>query len=184
MSDEITTTDPQETQDPEPPVAPVDTNPVTEPADAPPAAEPEADRIDNAVAQATAQLNAEVSSLNASLQEKETELKETKARFDSGAQQIASLTQARDTAVSKYRASLAAANPAIPAELITGDTIEDIDASLETAKGLVDKIREGLTAENESVAIPAGAPTRNGTSTEGMSTREKINLGLSSQKRS
>ena len=136
------------------------------------------EQLDEAVAQATSHLNEEIASLNASLSQKDEELKPLKAAADSGASQIASLRESRDAAVGKYRASLTAANPLLPAEMIAGDTIEAIDASVETAKGLVLKIQESLESQREAETVPAGAPLRTGPSTQGMSAREKITYGL------
>lgn len=137
--------------------------------------------IDEAVAKATSELNQQLATLTASLTEKDGELKTLKAQNEQGAQQIASLREGRDAAVGKYRTSLSAANPTIPQELIAGDTIETIDASLETAKSLVARIREGLEVERESESVPAGAPPRTSPGTEDMSPRQKISyaLGLS-----
>ena len=136
------------------------------------------EQIDEAVAQATSQLNQDIASLTASLNERTSELSTLKTNIEQGNTQIASLRQSRDEAVGKYKASLTAINPLIPQEMITGDTIEAIDTSLELARGLVQKIQDGLDVQRESETVPIGSPPRTGPITQDMSSRQKITYGL------
>ena len=186
MDEVLTPQEGQEPQEPQEPTAPQANNvPPEETTEALKTdLEQEQAKIDEAVALATKDLNEQLASTTASLNAKDSEVKTLKAQSDQGAQQIATLRDARDAAVGKYRASLAAANPMIPEDLITGDSIEEIDASLESAKNLVSRIKEGLEAERESESVPAGAPPRTSPSTEGMTSRQKINYGLGQSRRS
>ena len=85
-----------------------------------------------------------------------------------------SLTQA----VARYRALVVATHPAVPAELITGDTIEAIDEALETAESLVERVKQELATEIASARVPTGAPPRMPLDLSGLSTREKIQYAI------
>ena len=78
-------------------------------------------------------------------------------------------------AVKKYRESLIKANPAIPEELLKGESIPDLDASLGQAQAIVEKIKANL--EGEAV-IPAGSPSRKGPDISELSPTDKIKYGL------
>ncbi len=85
-------------------------------------------------------------------------------------------------AVSNYKNIVIKTNPGIPEELIGGDTIEAVDESLEKAKVLVDKVRQGLENEVMLSKIPSGAPERNSPDLSGLSPREKIQQAMSTNK--
>jgi len=87
------------------------------------------------------------------------------------------LKEARDQAVAKYSTMAKALNPTIPEDMISGETIEELDASVEKAKGLVAAVKKTMEAEASAAKVPAGAPTR-GETIEGMSPRDKIAAGI------
>jgi len=78
-------------------------------------------------------------------------------------------------AVSKYRDVLLKANPSIPEELIQGNSIEELDSSVEKAHAVVEKIVSNI---EETSRIPAGAPVRAGTDISALSPAEKVAYGL------
>lgn len=80
------------------------------------------------------------------------------------------------TVVTSYKKALANANPNIPEELLTGETIEAIDSALASATALVDKVKASLAADAK---VLPGAPTRTGPSLEGLSGEAKIKVALS-----
>jgi hypothetical protein len=59
-------------------------------------------------------------------------------------------------AVAAEKAKLIAANPDVPAELITGKTAAELAASVASAKAIADKVRQQLA---ETTDIPAGGGT-------------------------
>ena len=87
--------------------------------------------------------------------------------------QIAQVQGQLSEAVSRYRDQVLAANPEVPAELVSGDTVEQVDASLEQARALVDNVKQHLADR-----VPAGAPARRGIDTSSMSPGDKITYGL------
>lgn len=88
------------------------------------------------------------------------------------------LHQSLQDAISAYKATTIKANPNIPAELITGDTIEAIAQSLESAKTLISKVRQSIEAEIASGKVPAGAPARTAPDLDSLSPREKIQYAI------
>jgi hypothetical protein len=91
-------------------------------------------------------------------------------------------------AVARYRDAALAAEPDLPPDLVTGATIEEVDASLAAARRTAAQIRERLAEESQSAqsfarGFPTGAPARLGPSTEGMTAAEKIARGLEQRAR-
>ncbi len=76
-------------------------------------------------------------------------------------------------AVTKYREGILREHPEIPADLVTGATLKEIDASLAKAQATVESVKKHLE-EN----IPPGAPARRGPDVESMTPRQKIEYGL------
>jgi chromosome segregation ATPase len=94
---------------------------------------------------------------------------------------MAELTQAKGAytkAVSKYLEMTKAANPTIPPDVITGATIEDIDASVTKALSIATAVKASLEAQAKEAKVPAGAPPRGEISLEGLSPKEKIAAGI------
>ncbi len=71
-----------------------------------------------------------------------------------------------------------AANPDIPAELITGSTMTEVLESVSRARDLVKKVRELAAQEAGAARVPAGAPGRQPPDLDGLSPRDKIALGV------
>ncbi len=82
------------------------------------------------------------------------------------------------TAVNSYRTLITSNNADIPSELISGDSIEEIDGSLVKAKLLVGKIRQGLESEVAAARIPGGAPVRSEPDISELSPIEKIKYAM------
>ena len=76
-------------------------------------------------------------------------------------------------AIDKYRQALLQQHPQIPADLVKGNTVAELDSSLEQAQAVVDKVKQHLAER-----VPAGAPQRSGISISSMSPGEKIIYGL------
>jgi chromosome segregation ATPase len=81
-------------------------------------------------------------------------------------------------AVARYRETVVAREPTLPAELIAGASIEDIDASVESARALTAHVRERIAAEAEAARVPAGAPARAAPDVTALTPEQKIRLGL------
>jgi len=97
------------------------------------------------------------------------------------AQSEAALKAGNDSlaeAVASYQAMVIEANPEIPGELISGDSVETVNLSLEEAKSLISRVKQGLEAEVQASRVPAGAPQRTPPDLSTLSPREKIQYGV------
>jgi hypothetical protein len=93
--------------------------------------------------------------------------------------EVARLREGLALATAKYRALLLHAHPEVPEELVTGDTVEAVDASFLSAQEVVDKVRSRLEARLAAEPrIGAGAPPRGAADLSALSPREKIALAL------
>ena len=87
-------------------------------------------------------------------------------------------------AVERYRGVLLAASPEVPAELVSGVTFDEVDASFVVAREALARIRTEVALSLEREGFPVGAPARDDVSgVEGMSAAEKIAYGLQLQGR-
>ena len=118
-----------------------------------------------------AQKDKELSLANARI----TELEQALAESD---KKLAYTGNALTQAIASYRALVIKSNPGVVEELIEGDSIEDIDASMEKAKTLIVKVRRGLEEEVAATRIPAGAPQRTLPELSALSPREKIQYAI------
>jgi chromosome segregation ATPase len=94
---------------------------------------------------------------------------------------MAELTEAKQAygkAVAKYLEMTKAANPTIPPDVITGVTIEEIDATVAKALSIATAVKASLEAQAREAKVPAGAPPRGEISLEGLSPKEKIAAGI------
>ena len=117
---------------------------------------------------------------DARLAELEAALSKAKQGSEASTAELAAVKEARDQAVTKYLGMAKATNPQVPGDMISGETIEEIDSSVEKGKGLVSAVKKTLESETAAAKVPAGAPTR-GESTEGMTNKELIAAGIKQQ---
>ncbi|MEE8373004.1 MAG: hypothetical protein V3R87_04780 [Dehalococcoidia bacterium] len=113
-------------------------------------------------------------------QTRTTQLEERVAFKDS---ELAALKESLNEAVAKYRAAVLSSAPGVPEELIHGQTLEEIDASLEKARSITSNIRSQLQAEAQAIQVPAGAPGRQPASLEGLSGEALIAHALKTERR-
>ncbi len=109
---------------------------------------------------------------------KESEIAALKKELDGLKQTLDELHKTIAQAVVAYKGMVMAANPGLPAELITGDTIEAINESVKNAHAIMEKVRQEMEAAAARTRIPAGAPQRTALDLSGLSSREKIQQGL------
>jgi len=97
-------------------------------------------------------------------------------------EKLTTISSSLAEAVASYRAVVTESHPEVLEELITGDSIEAINESLQEAQTLVGKVRQGLEAEITLAKIPAGAPERTSPDLSALSPREKIQYALGGKK--
>ena len=124
------------------------------------------------------QTKTRVAELDGLVAQKEEEISLANAHIAELEQAVTNLNNTLSQAVASYRASVIQANPGAIEELITGDTVDDINASLDRAKTLIGKVREGLEVEMVVAKVPAGAPQRTPIDLSALSPREKIQYAI------
>ncbi len=108
----------------------------------------------------------------------EAESAEARGQLGEARDQLVETRSQLREATLKYREARLAAAPHIPADLVPGDTLEEIDQQLESAQRVVSHLREKLQQEGQSSRVPVGAPPRRPPDISGLSATEKIKLGL------
>jgi multidrug resistance efflux pump len=81
-------------------------------------------------------------------------------------------------AAERFRELVLEADPLLPPALITGDTIEEIDAAVRRARDAASHVRERLQNRDRDARVPAGSPARGGPDVAGMTPEQKIRYGL------
>lgn len=78
----------------------------------------------------------------------------------------------------RYRQALLRTTPEVPPELVTGATVDEVDASLAAAQATVAAVRRHLAQQAAGARVPAGAPLRGEPDAGTLSPRQKIALAL------
>ncbi len=81
-------------------------------------------------------------------------------------------------AVGKYREALLTAAPEVVGEMVSGESIEEVDAAMERAHQTVLQVRERLESQAQAGRVPTGSPPRTAPDLSALSPIEKIRLGL------
>jgi uncharacterized coiled-coil protein SlyX len=143
---------------------------------------PENELNQNDTGEELEQVRSRVIELEALVAQKDEELAKTNARVSELELVVAESDERLAQAVSSYKALVVKLNPGVLEELIVGDTIEDINASLERAETIVGKVRQGLEVEMASARVPAGAPERTPPDLSALSPSEKIQYAIGGRK--
>ncbi len=116
--------------------------------------------------------------LEQSLADKDSEVIALKQAASEAEKKSVELENALAQAVSSYRAMIVESNPGALAELITGDTIDEVNESLKNARVLIDKVKQEVEAEVSRAKVPAGAPQRVPLDLSVLSPRDKIQYAI------
>jgi len=145
--------------------------------------EAEKERAAGLVGQATTELQGKVTNLETEVATKTQDIEALKGQLAEASTNFEGAKAAYAYAVEDFKKLAAASNPLIPPEVIFGTTVEEVKASLARTNKLVANVQESLAKQAVASVVPAGAPARTGPNVEGMSTIEKINLGLEQAKK-
>jgi chromosome segregation ATPase len=152
--------------------------------------EAERQRAQGLVAEATGELTERIATLETEAKQKDeqittysTDAQALQEKLDLVNKDFEGAKAAYAYALEDFKKLAASSNPLIPPEVIFGTTVEEVKTSLDRANKLVANVQESLLKQAAASAVPAGAPARTGPNTEGMSTIEKINLGLEQAKK-
>ena len=130
-----------------------------------------------------AQLREEQSQLSASLREAQTQLATRDEELAALSQEVEALQAGLKAAASKYRDALLASQPEVPPDLVSGETVEEVDQQVEAALRMVTQLRSHLESQAQALRVPSGAPARRAPDLSALSPAEKIVHGLSQQQR-
>jgi regulator of replication initiation timing len=121
------------------------------------------------------------SQLEASRTEGDAARSELAAQADETLQLRESIEQAAAQsreALGRYREAVLQREPQLPAELVTGDTVSELESAVERARQTVAQVRQHLEQQAQALRVPAGAPARGSPDTSDLTAGEKIRLGL------
>ncbi len=124
-----------------------------------------------------------IDELTSLLAQARDEMVQKQEAADNSWMELTALREAKDEAVTACRDALRLAHPGLPPDLIRGETIEELAASVDGAKALVEQVRTALSAERDAARVPAGAPVNAGPEIDGLSSRDKIAAGMRPQSR-
>ena len=122
--------------------------------------------------------DATITRLEQALAGKDSEIAALKQALEEAERKLTELGQALAQAVASYKAMVLQANPGVLAELITGDTVDEVNESLKNAQALVERVRQEMEAEASKTRVPAGAPQRAPLDLSALSPREKIQYAI------
>jgi chromosome segregation ATPase len=119
-----------------------------------------------------------ISNLEQALTLRDNEIADLKSALNQTKSESEELSGSLERAVTAYKELALQANPGVLAELITGNTIEEINESFKNARDLLDRVRQGIEMETAQTKIPPGAPQRSVPDISLLSPREKIQRAL------
>lgn len=116
---------------------------------------------------------ASADALQAQLEEKQTAITEAETTVAQTRDAVALATQT-------VRTALITANPAIPEDLIKGDTIEALNESVTSATAIANRLAEAAAAQGKGALgfLQGGGTTRQPANTEGMTSLQKVVHGI------
>ena len=113
------------------------------------------------------------------------QLAEAQSEAEARAQELAVLGERAQTLESqarsgaeRYRELALEQSPELPHELVTGETVEEVDEALQRARETVSKVRGHLESQAQAGRVPVGAPPRSGPDLSAMSAEDKIRYGI------
>lgn len=116
--------------------------------------------------------------LQEALTARDTEIAGLKQTISEAEGKLSEINALLSQAVASYRELVVTAHPEVPPELITGDSVAEVDESLRSARALVDKVKQGIEAETARTRVPAGSPPRTPLDLSVLSPREKIQYAI------
>lgn len=117
------------------------------------------------------------------------ELAAASAAGEAAAAEAASLREALDAAAgrsldaaARYRELLVRSEPELPPELISGDSIDAVEASAAAARALAEQMRAHMASQAHAARVPAGAPARAAPDLSALTAEQKIRYGLAQRR--
>lgn len=122
------------------------------------------------------EVRAELEALAAAELEHGTEVEQALATAQRDLARQRAETQA---ALDRYREAILASEPELPPDLVRGETVEELEAAIASARQVVARVREQVQTSAPAAGFPVGAPAREPSRRpRGMTPAEKIAAGL------
>jgi len=122
--------------------------------------------------------NYTIAKFEQALASKDSEVVALKQALAEAEKKLSGVSEALAQAVVGYKALVIEQYPGILSELITGNTIDEVNESLKNAQALIDRVRQEMEAEASKTRVPAGAPQRAPLDLSALSPREKIQYAI------
>ena len=139
---------------------------------------PEGEESEESQASKITELESLVAQKGEELTEANSRITELEQAASESVEKFKAISDSLAEALASYKAMVVQANPEVPEELISGDSIESVNESLGKAKAMISQVRQGLEAEIQAAKIPVGAPQRTPPDLSALSPREKIQYGI------
>lgn len=127
-------------------------------------------------------LEQRVLELKQAVVEKENEITALKKSEGELKERMSTIRKSLTEAVNSYKSRVMQMTPGITEELVSGDTIEAVDKSLEKALSLIGRVKKSMEKEISHTRVPAGAPGRRAPDLSTLSPREKIQYAIGGKK--
>ena len=131
--------------------------------------------VSAAQAEALAQAKAEVASRDEQLAAMGDELAAARSEAEG-------LRASLRSAAERYRQAVLASQSEVPPDLVSGETVEEVDRQLEAALRTVAQLKSHLESQAQAQRVPTGAPVRRAPDLAALSPTEKISYGLAQQR--
>ena len=122
--------------------------------------------------------NVSIVKLEQALAGKDAEIAALKQASTEAEGKVAELESALAQAVAGYKELVIETNPGVLAELITGNTVGEVNESLKNAQALIERVKQEMNSEAAKTRVPAGAPQRTPLDLSALSPREKIQYAI------
>ncbi len=123
-------------------------------------------------------LEGQLSQVREELSQAESETQAREGELAGAWEQVEALQAQVRSSAERYREAALQQSPELPAELVTGETVEEVDQAIQRARETVSKVRGHLESQAQAGRVPVGAPPRSGPDFSAMSAEEKIRFGL------
>ena len=122
--------------------------------------------------------DATITRLEQAVADKDSEVANLRQAIAEADNKLTDLNNAIAESVASYKALVVESNPGVLAELVTGDTIDEVNKSLKNAQALIERVRQEMESEASRIKVPAGAPPRAPLDLSDLSPREKIQYAI------
>ena len=126
--------------------------------------------------------NSIINRLEQALADKDSEIAASKQATMETEGKLNEVNNSLSQAIASYKALIVESSPGVLAELITGDTVDEVNESLKNAQVLIDKVKQEMEAEVSKTKVPAGAPQRAPLDLSALSPREKIQHAIGGER--